>query len=155
MGTCAHRSWLNAIALFAIAGMLSLSGDARAEGSGSDSNGAARSCCAKRVCPPGCCMRGGGSGRSTTNNQVVARNDALTSGLASTDSGCECRPGEPVSPASRQRSQSVDRRAISWSCELESLDSRAAHLGLLSRLIEPLRRPPRAPLYLTTERLLI
>jgi hypothetical protein len=73
--------------------------------------------------------------------------------VTSTDSACECGPSEPASPASRQESQSFKGGLGPDLGESASLPVAASHLDSLSRLIEPARRPPKSPLYLTTSRL--
>jgi hypothetical protein len=152
-----HRSndfRLALIVLAAIAGVLSFSDYARAESTGSASQPARRSCCVNRVCPAGCCMRGGSPARSRANEPTVA-GLSRTTGLTSPDPSCECRTGEPASPAAKAGSESVKTRSDAGTGESVTLVFSTVHLGLLSRLIESVRRPPKTPLYLMTARLVI
>ena len=142
------------IALLAMAGMLSFSGVASAETAGTAAHQANRSCCANRVCPPGCCAPRGNSTRSGSNGQWAAK-ASRASAFLSGDSSCECRSSELASPAARSGSKSVDRLPGLDRGEVVSRSILPAELGRPTRLIEPDPWPPKSPLYLTTERLII
>jgi hypothetical protein len=142
------------IALAAIVGMLSVVGDASASTtSGAPQNGA-RACCLKRVCTVCCCTpASASSGLSTT-----ARSVALPSREGSFSSParpCECRSGEPASPASRHESRPSDDRADQMHGESVELNVRGPTAVTFARLILPTASPPKSPLYLRTARLLI
>ncbi len=150
----ANHFRLGAIALIASVGMLSLAGEARAAKANAQAGMSGRSCCSSRVCPAGCCVRGGEPSRSGINPRSVA-GFAARSIVTSTDGACDCRQSEPASPAARQESQTLKARGGSDPVVIASLAITSDHSGLLCRLIEPARRPPKSLLYLTTVRLLI
>jgi hypothetical protein len=144
------------LALVATMGVVSFSGDGRAEtaSSGTATRAAGRSCCVNRVCPAGCCVRGGSPGRTRANEPAVA-GLSRTNGSTNSAPSCECRPGEPASPAAKAGSQSFQIRQGAGAGESVSLTFSIADLGLLSRLTEAVRRPPKSPLYLMIARLII
>ena len=152
-----HRSndfRLVLIALAAIVGVLSFSGSTRAESTRSATRPAGRGCCVNRVCPRGCCVRGGSPARFEASGRQAA-GLSRTTGLTSLDPSCECRPGEPASPAAKAGSQSVKTRHVAGTGYSVSLAFLTAHLGLASRLTDAVRRPPISRLYLMTARLII
>ena len=147
---CCNDFRLALIALLAIVGTVL----STAEASAGTARSAAPRCCGNRVCPPGCCMRGSNGSRSDAVQQpsaVVTR----SAGLTNTAPSCECRAGEPASPAAKPVPASVKTRADQGHGDTVPSGVSAVHPASLGRLVEPLPRPPNSSLDLATVRLII
>lgn len=141
------------VALAAIAGILSLAGDASACRV-SDAAPAGRSCCVGRS-PADCCCKGPVAAPERTAT-APAPIGASRPSLGIPSPGCECRPGEPTAPTDRPAQRVHDDRPDAGRAyDLAPGFVPVPGLPPASRPIEPTASPPKAPIYLRTARLLI
>jgi hypothetical protein len=140
------------VALWAIIGMLSVTGEASAC-SMTAASAASRACCTASAGSACCC-------ESTTvesQPEPVARTTVLPAagGLFAPKTPCECREGEPTEPASKPGQPSPERRTDQDRNGSVELTFEVRPAIVFVRLISPTESPPGAPLYLRTSRLLI
>jgi hypothetical protein len=142
----------SAVAIAAVAGMLSAAGEASASTASGTARNDSRGCCAKRACTGCCCEPATAQERTETTQTVVL--SSRRGSLAIPARSCECRRGEPAAPASRQESQTSESRADLGQGEPVDLTTQAAPLtgenpGILRA------EAATSPLYLSTARLRI
>jgi hypothetical protein len=140
------------VALWAIVGMLSVTGEVSACSTKAASR-AGRACCAASAGSACCC-------ESTTvesQPESVAGTTVLpdASGLFAPKTPCQCRRGEPTEPASKPGQPSSQRRTDQGRNGSVGLTFEVRPAVVFVRLIPPTESPPGEPLYLRTSRLLI
>jgi hypothetical protein len=143
-----HHLRLLAVAFAAILGSLSMAGDVKA------AEATSRECCLKRSCIVCCCEPTSSAGTLVAARQVETTASGESS-LSSRSIPCECRSGDPAAPDSRQESRPGEERSPQDCGEFVEVAFPAPLVATLARLVPPNASPPRSPLYLRTERLLI
>ena len=140
------------IALWAIAGMLLVTGEVSACSMKAASR-ASRSCCAASVSSACCCE----PTAVESQPEPAARTTfpQAAGGLFAPKAPCECRQGEPTGPASKPGSPSPERRTDQDRDGSVELTFELRPSVVFVRLIPPTESPPGTPLYLRTSRLLI
>jgi hypothetical protein len=139
------------VALWAIVGMLSVTGEVSACSTKAASR-ASRACCTGSASSACCCKP------ATVESQPepVARTTALppTGRHFAPNTPCECE-GEPTEPASKPGSPSPERRTDKDRSGPVELTFEVRPVVVFVRLIPPTESPSRTPVYLRTSRLLI
>jgi hypothetical protein len=149
-----HHFRLSSVVFAAILGTFSAVGEVSASALKSDGQGPGRACCLSRVCAKCCCPPvskvSGVSPSGPSANVSTAR-----SRLSAPAPLCECRPGGPNSPASKDEPRSSETREdqVAGHAAEPTVESVPAITLVRIDLTPP--APPKAPLYLRTSRLLI
>ncbi len=139
---------LTSIVLAAIAGMVSLTGEATA-----CSAKAARSCCTGSSGPACCCEAGKPVSAPRSIERFSVGMPRGTGRLLAADPECECRIGGPTEPATRPRSARPEVRPDSSPARIfESIPEFRPTIPLVA-VVPPTGSPPGLPLYLRASRL--
>jgi hypothetical protein len=137
------------VVLAAIAGMLSLTGEAAAC-SAKSANKATKSCCKATPTAACCCET-----PSADPADVAPARPIATDGLAASSlSPCECNPGPPADPAEKPESPPSGRRTDTDRAEPVALAVEGGPSPAFVRIVPPTASPPGRPLYLLISRLL-
>ena len=148
-----QRSRLPWIALAAIVGLLSMAGETTACELRSAPK-AARSCCASRPASGACgACCGTPEGPATVAGSAIPA--SVEVGPVHPRQNCECRSGEPASPAPKPESRPGQTRPDrDRDAEVASSFEERSPVTF-APLVPRLDGPPKIPLYLRTSRLLI
>jgi len=148
-----HQLRLPGIVFGTIAAILFLAGEVSAcsPKAGRNSTGG---CCSGRAESACCCEPAGVKSRPASAVRSTVLPPAKA-GLFAPEPLCECRSGAPNEPASKSESRSPERRAEQDRAGSVELPFDIRPMIAPARLVLPTERPPRAPLYIRTSRLLI
>jgi hypothetical protein len=141
------------IALAAMAMMLSVGGDASAC-SAMKTGQAKGGCCAGRDAGACCCEAVASESRPTAADRAMGHLMAHD-GRSIPNSRCECRSGGPTQPAPKPRTSTSERRIDHDRVSSLELTLGAGSAVTSMRPVPLAERPPAAPIYLRTSRLLI
>ena len=140
------------VALWAIVGMLSVTGEVSACSTKAASR-ASRACCTGSASSACCCKPA--TVESQPESAARTTVPPAAGALLAPKTPCECREGEPTEPASKPGSPSSERRTDQDRNGSVEPTFEVRPSVVFVRLIPPTESPPGTPLYLRTSRLLI